>query len=74
MRMISVLKLIPLRNETGAIYKWQEEANLISPLIVQRARLEPNLDHVVVHLTNGEQIVVEDTLKTFDKKFDEATS
>lgn len=74
MRMIPVLKLIPLRNETGAVYKWQEEANLLSPLIIQRARFEPNVEHVVVHLTNGEQVIIEDSLKAFDKKFCEATT
>lgn len=74
MRLIEILKLIPLRNERGEVYKWQEEANLLSPLQVTRVKHEPNLDHVVVRLQNGEEIVIEDTLKEFGRKFNEATT
>jgi hypothetical protein len=74
MRMISIVKLIPLRNETGVIYKWEEEPNLLSPLQVLRAKYEPNLGKVVVLLKSGEQLIVDETLKELDNKFCEATS
>lgn len=74
MKLIPIKKLIPLRNETGEVYKWHEEDTLLSPLQIQRVRFEPNLNHVVVHLTNTEQVIVEDSLKEFGKKFNEATT
>lgn len=74
MQLIPIIKLIPLRNETGAIYKWEEEANLLSPLQVVRAKYEKNLEKVVVFLKSGEQLIVDETLKELDKKFCEATT
>jgi hypothetical protein len=72
--MISIIKLIPLRNETGQVYKWEEEPNLLSPLQIVRAKHERNLEKVVVFLKSGEQVIVDETLKELDAKFCEATA
>lgn len=74
MRLIELRKLLPLRNEVGEIYKWEEENVLLSPLQVQRVGYEKNLGQTVVRLVNGEQMIVEDTTKTFNRKFNEATT
>lgn len=74
MKLIEIVKLIPLRDETGKVYKWQEELNLVSPMQVQRVRLEPNVDKVVLILTNTEQILIDETLKEFNEKFMIATT
>lgn len=73
MNLIPLLKLIPLRDETGKIYKWEEEANLFSPLQILRVRFEKNLDKVEVILVNGERVIVDETLKEVDSKFARAT-
>jgi hypothetical protein len=72
MQLIPVRKLIPLRNEHGEIYKWQEEDILLSPLQIARVRIE--LDKVVIRLMNSEDIIIEDSVKAFGKKFNEATT
>lgn len=74
MRLISIIKLIPLRNERGEVYKWEEEPNLLSPLQLSRAKFEKNVDHVVIFLKSGEQLIVDETLKELNEKFNEATS
>jgi len=74
LKLIEIVKLIPLRDETGKVYKWQEELNLVSPMQVQRVRLEPNVDKVVLILTNTEQILIDETLKEFNEKFMIATT
>lgn len=74
MQLLKILKIIPLRNETGVIYKWQEELNFMSPMQVQRARFEPNLQKVVVHLTNGEQVIIDENLEEFNRVFSAATA
>lgn len=74
MKLMWLMKLIPLRDETGSVYKWQEEQNLVSPMQVLRAKHEPTVDHVVVHMKNGEQMIVESTLEELNRKFMEATT
>lgn len=71
--MIPIVKLLPIRDETGKIYKWQEQQEDLSPLQVTRVRLEPAVEKVVVRLVNGEEYVIEDNLLTFRQKFIEAT-
>jgi hypothetical protein len=69
MNLILTQRLIPIRNETGEIYKWEEKTVCLVPTNIQAADYEENVDKVVVRMTNGDKIIVGDTIKEFDRKY-----
>ena len=72
MKLISLMQLLPLRNEKGEVYKWTEIHHLINPANIQRIRHEPMVDHTVIRFMNGEEMIIEDSLAHITKKFEEA--
>jgi hypothetical protein len=67
------MQLLPLRNETGQVYKWTEILHLVNPQNVQRVRHDPQWDKNLLRFMNGEEFIIEDSLKEFNRKFEEAT-
>ena len=74
MNLISVMKLVPIRNEKGVVYKWDEERMFVNPTTVLRATYRDALKKVVLSMVNGEEIIIEDSLERFAEKFEEGTS
>lgn len=73
MRLIELNRLTPIRNEEGKIYKWEEKLLLICPTNILHARFEEAVDHVVVRLRSGDELIVDFTLKEFAKAYEAAT-
>lgn len=74
MNLITTKKLFPIRNEKMEIYKWEEDTICLVPSNVQQVTFQQNLDKVVVKMTNGDTVVIEDKLAEFGKKFSNATA
>jgi len=73
MQLISVFRLTPIRNETGKIYKWQEDVVRLNPQNIQSATYQPNLNKVVVVLTNGNEMILAESLEELEGKVEKAT-
>lgn len=74
MNLINTTRLTPLRDEKGSIYKWEEEEIVIAPPNLQSASYKPEIKQVVITLTNGQQTIIADTLKSLQAKYVEATN
>ncbi len=73
MNLIKTMRLTPIRNEKAEIYKWDERALSLVPTNIQSADYQENIDKVVLKMTNGDQVIIDDSLKDFSVKYAIAT-
>lgn len=74
MHLLSLTRLIPVRNDKQEIYRYDEEPTLVSPRAVLRVRHEKAVDHTLVILTNGDTLLVEQTMEQIGHAFERSTA
>jgi uncharacterized protein YlzI (FlbEa/FlbD family) len=74
MKPIELHKALPLRNESGEVYKWERSMLLVLPSNIQSATWNPDFQKSILTLTNGNTLMVEERLSELASKIDDATA